>query len=282
MKKVIGFFIIVVLISFAFNTNLLAQVDMGISYDEIHARHDKPMPYQYVREADVMWSKIIWRRIELKEKMNHMLTLPKYPARNKMSLIDVILHGIHTQGLLAYKAKPADAGEEFEVIMTEEEVHTKMGASQEWVTIEGADSIFIDEAYKSFEIKSYMMKEIWYFDKQRSVLEVRIIGICPIRTYYRTEDIDELDPLYSKVFWIHYPEARPLLAMQPVYNPSTDVANLTYDDLFQKRYFSSWIFMESNPYRRSLAAYETGLNVLLESNRITKKIFDLEQDLWEY
>ena len=206
MKKVIGFFVAVVLFSFVFNTNLLAQnVDMGISYDEIHARHDKPMPYQYVREADVMWSKIIWRRIELKEKMNHMLTLPKYPARNRMSLIDVVLHGIHTQGLLAYKAKISDAGEEFEVIMTEEEVQEKMGAESGWEHLEGTDSIFIDEPYKSYEIESYMMKEIWYFDKQRSVLEVRIIGICPIRTYYREADEEQLNPLYSKVFWIHYP-----------------------------------------------------------------------------
>ena len=258
---------------------------MGISYDEIHSKYDKPMPYQFVREADVMWSKIIWRRIELKEKMNHILCLPKQRARNKMSLIDVILDGIHTKGLTAYKAAPDDAGNEFDIIMTEDQVHVDMGAMSEMQvieTLEGYDTIMVDNPYNSAEIDSYMLKEIWYFDKQRSVFEVRIIGMCPIRKYYRAEDQDMTNPLYKKVFWIHYPEARSLLAKRPVYNPNTDVANLTFDDIFQKRYFSSYIFMESNPYRRAIMEYESGLDVLLEAERIKTEIFNFEQDLWSY
>ncbi len=258
----------------------------GLPYEEVHYKTDKPMPYQYVREADVMWSRIIWRRIELSEKMNHILALPTQPSRGTMSLIDVLLDGIHTKGLTAYRARAQDAGNEFDVIMTEDEVHSGMGAKTDVQLVEtlegGYDSVKVEIPYNSSEIKAYIVKELWFFDKQRSVLDVRIIGLCPIRTYYRDDDIDQANPLYKKVFWVNYPEARPLLAKSPIYSPYTDVKNLTYDDIFQKRYFSSYIFMESNPYRRAVLQYEKGLEVLLEADRIKNEIFNFEQDLWEY
>jgi len=267
--------------SFAQNNSMV----LGLPYEEIHSKHDIAMPYQYVREADVMWSKIIWRRIELKEKKNHILYEPITPIGAKQSLIDVVLEGIEKKGLTAYKAKIDDAGSEFDIIMKEDEINTQMGASQEKLLVqvlEGFDTVVVNQPYVSADITSYLVKELWFFDKQRSVLDVRIIGFCPIREYYRPTDPDRLDPQYKKVFWIYYPEARPMLANAPVFNPNSDVTSLTFDDIFQKRYFSSYIFMESNPYNRIISEYETGLEALLEADRIKENIFNLEQDLWEY
>ncbi len=289
MKKILKIYLIIPIIILA-SVNISSAQGTGthvqpLPYREVHTINDIPMPYQYVREADVMWSKIVWRKIELTEKMNHVLALPTTPTRGTKSLIDVILDGIHTQGLTAYRARAADAGNEFNVIMTEDEIHVEMGASssQQIVeTIEGYDTIQVNTPYNSAEISSYLVKELWFFDKQRSVMDVRIIGMCPIRKYYRADDYDQTTPLYKKVFWIHYPEVRPLLAKSPIYSPYTDVTNITYDDIFQKRFFSSYIFMESNPYQRAILEYETGLEVLLEADRIKNEIFNFEQDLWEY
>ncbi len=259
---------------------------MGLPYEEIHSKNDVAMPYQYVREADVMWSKIVWRRIELKEKKNHILYEPIRPIGEKKSLIDVILDGIENKGLTAYKATISDAGKEFDLILKQDEVNNVMGAKEEILLIavlEGYDTVTVPQPYVSEEITSYLVKELWFFDKQRSVLDVRIIGFCPVREFFDDDiDPDHLMPRYSKVFWIHYPEIRSLLAKSPVYSANTDVSNLTYDDIFQKRYFSSFIYMESNPYNRTIGNYEIGLEALLEGERIKKKIFQYEQDLWEY
>ncbi len=290
MKKTLKISTIFTFLSLFAVINLMAQEGTGVSvndmpYEEIHSKLDKPMPYQYVREADVMWSRIIWRRIELSEKMNHILALPAEPARGSMSLIDIILDGIHTKGLTAYNASAQDAGAEFNIIMTEEDVHTKMGKkSQEEVveTLEGWDTVVVDNPYESTQISSYLLKELWFFDKQRSVLEVRIIGMCPIRKYYREDDYNQERPLFTKVFWIKYSEFRALFAKSPVYGQYTDVKNITYDDIFQKRFFSSYIIMESNPYRREINSYGSGLETLLEADRIKNEIFNKEQDLWEY
>jgi gliding motility associated protien GldN len=288
MKKKIYLSIIFVLFIIS-EIDIQAQTGVSVNslpYEEIHVGVDKPVPYQHVREADVMWSRIIWRRIELSEKMNHILALPELPTRGTMSLIDVLLDGIHTKGLTAYKAKASDAGGEFNLIMTEDDVHKEMGATSIPVTEQGLEGSTtqtnIEVPYNSAEINSYIVKELWYFDKQRSVLEVRIIGMCPIRKYYRPDDINYERPLYKKVFWINYAEARPILAKSPIYSPYTDVKNLTYDDIFQKRLFSSYIFMESNPYNRAIIQYESGLEVLLEADRVKNEIFNFEQDLWSY
>jgi len=289
MKKILSLFV-VTLLSSAFMPSIFAQgtgsTVIGLPYKEIHAKHDVAMPYQYVREADVMWSKIVWRRIELSEKRNHILYEPTVPIGSKASLIDVILEGIETKGLTAFKAKITDAGNEFDIIMKEDEINQQMGAeTRVEATLDqngNVDSTTIEIPYNSADVKSYLVKELWFFDKQRSVLDVRIIGICPIREYFRATDPDHLDPQYKKLFWVYYPEVRPLLAESPVYNPKTDVSNLTYDDIFQKRFFSSFVFMESNPYNRIISEYESGLEALLEGERVKEKIFNFEQDLWEY
>jgi len=289
MKNALKFLFLIAIITITSFSDVPAQGTgthvQPLPYREVHIANDVPMPYQHVREADVMWTRIIWRRIELSEKMNHILALPTVPTRNTKSLIDVILDGIHTQGLTAYRARASDAGNEFDVVMTEDEIHVEMGAGQDVQiveTIEGYDTIVVNIPYQSSSINSYLVKELWFFDKQRSVLDVRIIGFCPIRKYYRPDDFDQTAPLYKKVFWVHYPEARPLLARSQIYSPYTDVTNISFDDIFQKRFFSSYIFMESNAYQRAILQYETGLEVLLESERIKTEIFNFEQDLWEY
>ncbi len=283
-------FVILVAVLFLWQSIIYAQEGTGITvralpYEDLHARNDKPVPYQYVREADVMWAKILWQRIELSEKENHILALPREPVGNRMSLIDVLLKGIHTESLTAYKASPDDAGHEFDNIMTENDVREQMGATtktQIVETLEGYDTITVEENYNSADIVAYMVKEMWFFDKQRSVMDFRIIGLCPIRKYYREDDVDQTNPLYKKVFWVYYPEVRPKLAKSPVYWPYTDVTNITYDDIFQKRLFSSYIYMESNPYRRAILEYKKGLDVLVEAERIKQEMFNFEQDLWSY
>ncbi len=127
-----------------------------------------------------------------------------------------------------------------------------------------------------------MIKEQWYFDKQTSTLNVRILGICPIREYMREGDTSG-QVQRQKVFWIYYPEARPLLATNLVQNPYNEARQQSFDDMFIKRMFNSYIVKESNMYNdRDISSYLIGKDAMLESKRIEDKIFNYEQDLWEY
>jgi gliding motility associated protien GldN len=114
-------------------------------------------------------------------------------------------------------------------------------------------------------------------------MEVRIIGISPIRIYYREDDTDQEKPLQKKTFWIYYPEARKILSNAECFNASNDAARLNFEDIFEKRFFSSYIYAESNVYdNRLISEYAQGQECLLEADRIKEQIFNFEQDLWEY
>ena len=58
---------------------------------------------------------------------------------------------------------------------------------------------------------------------------------------------------------------------------------MSFDDLFIKRLFHSYIVAEENVYNnRNINAYLSGKEAMLESKKIENKIFNFEQDLWEY
>lgn len=244
----------------------------------------KPMPLPMVREADVFWSKMVWRIIDLREKINQPLYYPTTPIEGLTSLPALLLRGIETGQLTAYDARNDD---DFKNPLTVAEVKEAFGAevrTREVRNFETGEMELrtIEGEIRLEEVKQFMIKEEWYFDKQNSRLQVRIIGICPIQEFYR-EEMEDSPLQRRRVFWIYYPEARELLASNEVFNPYNDSGRMSFDDLFVKRHFNSYIVQESNVYNnRIISQYLVGKNAMLESKRIEDKIFNFEQDLWEY
>jgi gliding motility associated protien GldN len=87
---------------------------------------------------------------------------------------------------------------------------------------------------------------------------------------------------YAPLFWLYYPECRYVFANADVFNLFNDAQRRTYEDLFQKRYFSSYIVKHSNVYDRSIGEFARGMDALAESERIKEELFNLEHDLWHY
>jgi gliding motility associated protien GldN len=201
-----------------------------------------------------------------------------------MNLISLILNGIENGQLTPYDASLDD---DFKVPMSFEQVKSSFGAEATTETKKNFDTgedelITIQGEIRSNDIKQYLIKEEWYFDKQNSTLNVRIIGICPIREFVRPGDTSG-QVQRQKLFWIYYPEARPLLATNLVLNPYNAAQQITFDDLFIKRSFNSYVVRYENVYNnRDISAYLNGKEAMLESKRIEDEIFNYEQDLWEY
>ena len=87
------------------------------------------------------------------------------------------------------------------------------------------------------------------------------------------------------LFWIplQHPAVRALLARYTAYiDPINIVDQPSWDWIFVNQYYSAYITRESNVYNRSISKYLTGEDALLESDRIEDKIFDIENDMWEY
>lgn len=285
MKKILVFFGLLFFLLGSTNQETKAQQPIDGAYQREDLSKRKPTRLPYVREADVLWSKKIWRIIDLREKMNQPMYFPTQEVEGRINLINLFLAGIKDGKLTAYDAKNDD---EFRVPMTYEQVRDAFGAVTKKKMVKDPDTGELVEKVipgevRSEEIKQFMLKEEWYFDKQTSSMNVRIIGICPIREYFRDEDVNQETVIRAQVFWIYYPEAREMMASREASNPQNIARNASYDDIFLKRTFNSYVVKESNIYNnRNISAYLSGKDAMLESKRIENDMFNYEQNLWEY
>jgi gliding motility associated protien GldN len=272
----------VLILFLAMSMSTFAQNVLDGVYVKENYKTRKVIPYTHLREADVMWAKRVWRVIDLREKSNQVFYFPLQPTNDRKALIDVIKNGLKA-GKTAYGNPLAD--EEFKVPMTKSEIENlfvRIDTSyQEDLATGQMVPIPVKSEIGAEDVKQYLIKEDWFFDKQRSVMDVRIIGICPLR-----ESKSESGEVrgYSRMFWLYFPEWRPVFANAEVYNRHNDSERRTYEDIFWKRQFSSFVFKESNVYDRSIPEYKGGftLDALLEAERVKEDIFMLEHDMWHF
>lgn len=281
VKIIIALFVCV--LSFMPQTQAQVLEPQDGVYDKVHTDTRRVVPYTSLREADVMWSRRIWRTIDLREKMNQFFYYPQEPTNGRKNLITIILDAVLKDKTVAAYDPMYD---DFKVKYTLAEV-AAIGADTIFKTLQRPFPPYDDydttiiNTLDVTTIKKFMVKEDWFFDKQKSVMEVRIVGICPVR--------ERLDPQtgefrgYSPMFWIYFPELRRIIANEEIYNRFNNVAQqITYDDVFMKRMFASYIHKEDNVYDRRIEDYlKNGLDALLESEDIKDKIRNFEHDLWE-
>ena len=301
MKKIYSLLIAAVMISLTVSAqDVLSVEDMNSVYKKEKHHNKIVQKYAPLRQADVMWSRKIWREIDLRQKINHPFYYPENTGEagaaitdDRMSLIDVIYSAIQEGTITAYGNAVYD--DEFRSPMTATEIKTIGGAVEEIREVTDMElvrqGVDIDLAKKTVAVKipfnrntvkKWRLKEEWFFDKQRSVMDVRIIGLAPLQEN-RDEITNKLTGGFSPLFWVHFPEAREVLINAEVFNlVKNDAERRTYDDIFWKRMFGSVIIKHSNVMDREVNEYMVGLDALLEAERIKAEIFELEHDLWEY
>lgn len=246
-------------------------------YDKENSVNRRFIPYTFLRQADVMWEKRVWREIDLREKINQPLYYPIEEVNGRASLLQVLKKALFSGEIIPFR------DEEFLIPMTMAEIKEKL-VKCDSVNEIGADAEGNEVVTRLFKCDStsiyqyvtmLRLKEDWFFDKQKSVLEVRILGLS-VRKY------DEGKDIYTDVFWVYFPACRQVLATNEVFNTKNDAERRTFDDIFFKRQFNSYSIKESNVYDRQINEYAKGIDALLESDRIKNDIFQFEHDLWHF
>jgi gliding motility associated protien GldN len=299
MKRYILTLLSIVFCALLSNAQILTPEDNSV-YKKV--KHEKKTIKQYaaLREADVMWSRKIWREIDLRQKINHPFYYPENNGSveaavtgDRQSLIDVIYAAINEGSITAYGNAVYD--DEFRQEMSQDEIKRIGGAEQRMgkttdskLILQGVDiefaqkDTFINIPFDRNTVKKWRLKEEWFFDKQRSTMDVRIIGLAPLQEN-KDEITGRLTGSFSPLFWVYFPEARKVLINAEVFNlVKNNAERRTYDDIFWKRMFGSTITKESSVMDRKVNEYMIGLDALLESQRIKTEIFNIEHDLWEY
>ena len=266
---------------------------MDMFYEDIHAPKKRPIPLVSVRKADVVWETVIWRTINLKERFNQFFYYPLdvvEDAQGRTNLVNAIWSGIKEGRITVY------ADDEFKVVKDFASLESTFNKSD---TIErdryddddnyiGIETVVTTQNFEDITKNFYKinLKERWFIDKARTVQDVRIIGLSFVMDVYDEDALtgEKIYKGFHSLGWIRMedPAVRELLAQTQAYNEYNDAAWLNYDQIFLTRYFESTITRESNRQNRAIERYATGLDALMEAERIKEEIFNKELDLWEY
>ena len=253
-------------------------------YKKTNILNAKVTPYATIRESDAAFTKRVWREIDVRDKMN------QYMASPKGRLYDVLMQAIAAGELTAYDANPnpdptkndAD-GDAFATPLTPQMAKRRMADSVPVDKFDPKTGDKIGTVMQPGEVNpdsvvKFRIKEDWVFDRQRSVFEPRIIGIAPMVK----QKVTGVNLDYQPAFWIYFPDARPILATKEVVNRGNDNTGLSYDDVFMKRIFASYIVKVSNDANNRIKDYAQGMDRLYEAERIKKDLMNWELNLWQY
>ena len=250
------------------------ETPRDLPYDANLIKDRKVIPYDHIREADVFWRKRVWRIIDTREKMNLPFVYPKAP------FIEVLMNAVKENQLQVYSA----LDDEFKQPLNFGELEQTLSSSDTVFTISPItfnDTMIITRnEFNPMTVKKFRIKEDWIFDEETSTLVVRILGIAPVQDVFDQTTGEWRGEKY--MFWVYYPEARQLLANTPAFNPFNDALQMSWEDILEMRMFSSYIVKEANVYDREIQNYATGIDAVLESERIKKEIFTKEHEHWEF
>jgi gliding motility associated protien GldN len=264
---------------------------------QLNSDNDKPLPYGYVHDRDVLMGKTTWETIDLDERINFPLYYPIDTAnigKDRRSLFDVLLKGIksgkitevYTDSYFNTKKTFKDMSTSFTYIDTtnagKEEINNYPEDYKSGKKV--LDPQYINKKeLGAIDVADYKIKGFWYFDKRQSELKYRLIGICPVSPEAKEIGAENQD--FIELFWVYFPAVREILHDAKAFNNRNSAMPVTFDDLLNSRRFNGEIYKEENVYGdREIAEYmrENSQMQLIESERVKDKIRDFEQDMWNY
>lgn len=263
------------------------KTEAQIAYD-----NDKPLPYGYTDERDVLWSKTTWEIIDLDERVNFPLYYPidtNNIGANRRSLYDVLVKNIKNGKIESvyadsYFTEKRTLGDiEASLVYSDT---TDLGIEQ--YNAEGTvDPQYIRRfSLNAGDIEAWHIRGYWYLDKRQGELKYRLLGLCPVANEARAKAFPD-DNVDSKVelFWVWFPGAREVLHEAMAFNRENTSQPISYDHLLNSRRFDAVIYKEDNVQGdRDVKDYinDNALMQLMESQRIKEQIRNIEIDLWNY
>ncbi len=254
------------------------------AFDKSNLSGRTPLPYEHLRWDDALFAEKVWRELDLREKMNQSFRYEATDDNGSQLFINMLMKSVTSGEVTAF------SDDRFTTPITPNDVLQATAGRADTVPQYDINQIDKVIGYKvtrtSFDAKSVTklrIKEEWVFDRESSRMFVRILGIAPLKTEYLPNGQERGS---SVLYWVYYPDLRPMLAKAEVYNPKNmGQSRMTWEELFESRMFSSYIVRSTidNASNKNIRAIQRDpILALLEGENIKEKIFNYEQDLWSY
>ena len=259
--------------------------------------NDKPLPYGYVHDRDVLMGKTIWEFVDVDERINFPLYYPidtAFVGKERRSLFDVLVKNIkngkitevYADDYFNTKKTFKDMESSFTYIDTtdtgKDEINNYYDDYKSGKKVLDPQFINKKELDASY-ISGYKIKGYWYFDKRQGELKYRLLALCPVTPEARDAGNEKADVI--DLFWVYFPSVRDILHEAKAFNDKNSAMPITFDHLLNSRRFSGEIYKEENVYGdRTIEQYmkDNAQSQLLESERVKEKIRDFESDMWNY
>jgi gliding motility associated protien GldN len=257
--------------------------DEAVDTKEIKDR--TPLPYEHLRADDAVFRHKIWREIDTREKINMPFRYAANENNGNQRFIYILFKAIQDDAVTVFDA----IDDRFTTPLTKAQVAEKIsGGKQTIQVIDSVGGITYKDVVPEINPDSFYrfrIKEEVIFDKESSRLFWRILGIAPVKDLITASGIN-LGP--REIFWIYYPDMRPIFSKYEVYNGKNFGARMSWEELFESRMFYGRIIKSTinNPNDIDLDLYpgfrDNKILQLLEGENIKETIFNYEQDLWSY
>lgn len=292
MKKVLLSIFALAAIAMTANAQSIIDAEDGSNPNDFYQKGivvgKRAMPYPSLRESDVVWKMLVFRQIDLNENFNQFFYYPIEQGKNeqgRINLVNLIMNAAQNGEFDIYEDDDMKVPQEWSKALANlqgRQLKVRYGEEDEF----GDQEVFNDTIPEDFDpatARLIKLKEYWYIDKQDTRQKVRITGL----TFRFTKNIlrsGESEEVNEWSFWVPMDDmrVRQVLVNANAYDEHNDVAERSYDDIFIQRFFESYVTRESNKYNREITQYLTGEDAILESQLIEDKIFDIENDMWEY
>ncbi|HSK12164.1 MAG TPA: gliding motility protein GldN, partial [Phnomibacter sp.] len=248
-----------------------------------------PLEYDNIRIDDQLYKQVIWRVIDSRERMNLPFRYEADEDNGNQRFISILLKHIKEGDITAFD----NVDDRFTTPLSVADVAKRLVPPAYDVETQDFDrdpdgtlgitkTVSIREEFDENTIRSFAVKEEVIFDRETSRLHFRVLGIAPMKTIFNEDGSERAT---YRLFWVYYPEVRPFLARYEAYNPRNMGARLSWEEIFESRYFSSYIYKSTmnNPFDKPLEGLlKDPLFRLLEGEKIKETIFNWEQDQWSY
>lgn len=230
--------------------------------------------------GNARWMRVIYRQVDLLKEQNAPLYYPTRPMNGQMNLFSMIFQLLGENKIKAYEY--LDGYEEFDdahLIRFKDMLDRFYILYEEIPGRGGAEPTYVinESDIPSAEVRSYYVKEAWYFDQNDSEFDVKILAICPILT--STSDMGETT---MPMFWLPYENVRPYINTSYIMTSNINNAmTFTMDDYFRRRMFQGDIVKTQNLLNQPLRAYcPTPDSLMREQERIEGQLASFEESLW--
>lgn len=260
-------------------------------YTETLVAQQRPIPYPFLRESDVVWSTCLWKTIDLHERFNQFFYFPNDEFLNygKKSLAYILWDAMAADEIPIYEDDDLK-------VPLDNQVFVRRYTKPDTILLEiGYDdddneiyqTVIRPKFFDGSEVYRYGLREVWFIGRQDSRMDSRRLALAPMKEVYRqvSGSAEEIYLGMLPLFWVpmQNPQVRNLLARYNAYVDDNNLVNQpSWDNIFVSQRYSAYTTRESNIYDRSITDYITGEDALFEAAIIEEKVHEMENEMWEY